>query len=494
MMKNIIKRINRFSIKSRMITSLTVVLVISFSATNYMNYLSAHKSVRENLVNSVLPLTRDNLYTEIQTNLIRPIFISSLMANDTFLKDWAIAGERGMPAVQKYLKTIQDKYGFISVFFVSEKTGRYYHYKGLLKIISKTDAHDVWYYNFKSLNREYDLDVDTDQAAGNRLTVFINHRLNDYNGRLLGVTGVGLNMDSISEMFRQYNTAYNSDIYLVDRNGVIQVHSDEKYIQKVNIRDQKEFKSLADTILSGEGRSGMYEFERGNKHILLTTRYIPEFNWYLFVEIDENTRMGSILSTIKANLFIGIIISAIIISIAVGTANYFQARLSRMAVTDELTGTYNRKEFKLQFRKAEYSFQRNGIPFSVIIIDIDRFKVINDTLGHLKGDDILKRIAKTASGSLRLTDTLFRWGGDEFIIITHGDLKNSLAVAERLRSLFDEILAETAENNGKEKKLRATISCGVAEFSKEDTIDSLLARADAALYRAKSGGRNRVEG
>jgi len=491
-MKKIIKRFRRLSIKSRMIISLTFILTVSFITTNYMNYRTAHNSVRENLVNSVLPLTRDNLYSEIQTHLIRPIFISSLMANDTFLKDWAIAGEKNIAVVQKYLKTIQKKYGFFSAFFVSEKTGRYYHFKGLHKTISPSDPHDVWYYNFIKLNKEYDLDVDTDEAAGNKLTVFINHRLTGYNGELLGVTGVGLNLDAITDMLKSHNDIYKSEIYLVDRKGTIQVHSDESIIEKINIREQPEFAGIAEKILSGKESSGMYEFERGEKHILLTTRFIPEFDWFLFVEIDEGIRMSGVLSGIKMNLLFGLFISGIIISIAIATANYFQGRISRMAVTDELTGVYNRKEFDRQFKKAAYSFQRNKTPFSLIIIDIDRFKTINDTMGHLMGDEILKQMADSASKSLRLTDTLFRWGGDEFIILTYGNADNARLMAERLRTIFAESMTGYTGNG--RKKLKATISCGVAEFAKGDTMDSVLSKADAALYRAKSKGRNRVEG
>jgi len=490
-MKNIISSFKRLSIKSRMIFSLTLILAVSFISMNYMNYLSARKSVREDLVNSVLPLTRDNLYSEIQTHLIRPVFISSLMANDTFLKDWAISGERNIAVVQKYLKTIQKKYGFFSAFFVSEKTGRYYHFKGLHKTISSSDPHDVWYYNFTKMNKEYDLDVDTDEAAGNKLTVFINHRLTGYNGELLGVTGVGLNLDAITDMLKSHNDIYKSEIYLVDRKGTIQVHSDETIIEQINIREKPEFNAIAEKILSGKESSGMYEFERGEKHILLTTRFIPEFDWFLFVEIDEGIRMSGILSAIKMNLLFGLMISGLIISIAIATANYFQGRISRMAVTDELTGAYNRKEFDHQFKKAEYSFQRSGTPFSLIIIDMDKFKTINDKMGHLKGDEILRRMADAASKSLRLTDTLFRWGGDEFIILTYGNAESAAAVAERLRGIFAESLLPDAGRG--RKKIRATISCGVAEFRKGDTMDSVLSKADAALYRAKSKGRNRVE-
>ena len=492
-MKRLVHLFMKASIKNRMIISLAVILAAAFTLTNILYYNISKKSVRENIIGSVLPLTRDNIYSEIQVNLIRPIFISSLMANDTFLKDWAINGERDTDEIRKYLETIKNKYGFFSSFFVSEKTHRYYHFNGILKTISRPDPHDIWYYNFIDTNREYDLDVDTNEAEGNRLTVFINHRLTDYKGRLLGVTGVGLNMDSISEMLKSYNRSYGSNIYLVDKDGYIQVHSDEKFIEKVNIKEQPELGPIAGRILAGTDNSYIYEFKRGDRDILLTTRFIPEFDWFLCVEIDQHSRMAGILTGIKATLLLGLVISVIIISIAIATANFFQGRITIMAMTDELTGAYNRKEFDLQFKKAASGFYRNNTPFSIIIFDIDKFKNINDSMGHLNGDLVLRVISEKIMESMRPTDMLVRWGGDEFIFTTQGNMEQSMAAAERLRAL----VAGTDFSGlagGENIKQDVTISCGVAEFTKDDTMDSLLSRADEALYRAKNLGRNRVEG
>jgi len=481
------------SIKSRMIISLSVILAAAFVITNLLNYTFSHTAVRQNLMNSVLPLTRDNIYSEIQTKIVRPIFISSLMANDTFLKDWTINGEKNKVLIRKYLKTIKDKYDFFSVFFVSGQTNNYYHYSGMLKKISKNDPHDVWYYSFKKSNREYELDVDTDEAGGNKLTVFINHRLNDYHGRLLGVTGVGLNLDRIADMIRSYNSIYRCSIYLTDRSGTIQLHSDRTLIEKVNIRNIQGLSTIADTILSGSGDPALHEFESGGKKILLTSRIIPEFDWFLFVEIDEQSRMESIIKNIKTNVVLSIIISLLILSIAIFTVNYFQSKITLMAVTDELTGAYNRKEFSAHFRKAAYAFHRNRIPFSIIIFDIDDFKTINDARGHNDGDKVLKLISGLATESKRLTDLLVRWGGDEFVLLTSAGTNESAMAAERLRKIVAGYDFTADDTDNEHPSFHVTISCGVSGYAKGDTIDSVISRADTALYRAKLNGKNRVE-
>lgn len=492
-MKTIVHFIKNSSIKSRMIFSLVIILAVAFIITNYLNYRTSHLSVHDNLINSVLPLTRDNIYSEIQANIARPVFISSLMANDTFLKDWTINGEKNTETIKKYLRTIRKKYDFFSVFFVSARTGHYYHYRGILKTISRKDPHDVWFYKFIRQEREYGLDVDTDQASDNRMTVFINHRLLDYNGKLLGVTGVGLNMDRISSMIREYNRLYGCNIFLADRNGTVQVHSDEKVIEKLNINTIRGIGEFAPSILSDTQNTSFHEFEREGSHILLTARFIPEFDWFLFVEIDEKARMGSIISSTRTSIALSILLSFFVLATAVATANYFQNRITLMAVTDELTGVYNRKEFDVHSRKAIYSFHRSSAPFSLIIFDIDHFKEINDTHGHSTGDLVIRSIAEIASKTKRLTDVLVRWGGDEFIILTHGEIIQAVTAAERLCKHIAEHIFFTGEQPGERASFTATISCGVAAFRKGDSIDSVISRADTALYQAKAGGRNRVE-
>jgi len=482
----------KLSIRMKLIVTLTLILISGIAISNYYNYKASQKSVRENLVNGILPLTRDNIYTEIQTNLIRPVFLSSLMANDTFLKDWTISGESDTARVINYLKTIKDKYDFFSTFFISEKTKNYYHFSGITKVISKNDTHDQWYYKFVNTGKEYELVVDTNQAEKNTLTIFINHRVTDYKKNLLGVTGVGLKMDRITELLKSYRESYGCVVYLVDINGIVQAHPNEKLTERADIHKLKGIKDLAETILTTKDKTAMYEFKRNNEHILLTVRYIPEFNWFLFVEIDENSRMGYIMKNIILNLLFGIILSFIIIAICIFVVNYFQRRLEHMAVTDELTGANNRREFDMQFRKSVYNYNRNGTPFSLIIFDIDHFKNINDTMGHMTGDSSIKTIASIARTGMRLTDVLVRWGGDEFIILTHGDEESALFAAERIRKQVESSDFFKKHEISGTGKCDITISCGVSGFRKGDTLDSILARADAALYKAKNEGRNRI--
>ena len=167
-----------------------------------------------------------------------------------------------------------------------------------------------------------------------------------------------------------------------------------------------------------------------------------------------------------------------------------EAELMRQASTDSLTGICNRRYFMAQAEQEMRRSRRFERPLSVMMLDIDHFKPINDQYGHAVGDTVLQGVVRRALESFRQSDQIARFGGEEFAaILPETGLASALEVAERLRQHLAErpiIAAGTP--------IFCTISIGVAELNADDpSMDSLLHRADQALYRAKQGGRNRVE-
>ena len=162
---------------------------------------------------------------------------------------------------------------------------------------------------------------------------------------------------------------------------------------------------------------------------------------------------------------------------------------SDAARTDELTGLNNLRAFKEQAETMFAYTQRYGLPLCALLVDIDHFKKINDTLGHAAGDQVLKTVVKRLKATLREADLIGRLGGEEFGILLAGtDLHNALQTAEKLR-----LAVEALEVPINGTRLHVTISVGVAQAGASCTdITSLLAQADAAMYYAKSNGRNRV--
>ncbi len=180
---------------------------------------------------------------------------------------------------------------------------------------------------------------------------------------------------------------------------------------------------------------------------------------------------------------------ALNIGFLVMTTTRLQAQLRRQAATDALTGVPNRRAFaeraELEFKRS----RRSGSPMSIVLIDLDHFKKINDTHGHLGGDAVLKSVSAKLAGSMRCTDLFCRWGGEEFCaLLPDTTAEGAQVLLERLRA---QVSTLTFEHEG--HPVAATISVGIAQISLQDnSLDDIISRADQALYSAKNAGRNRV--
>jgi diguanylate cyclase (GGDEF)-like protein len=166
--------------------------------------------------------------------------------------------------------------------------------------------------------------------------------------------------------------------------------------------------------------------------------------------------------------------------------------MERQAVTDELTGLYNRRAFALMGEKEVGRARRYQRPLALILFDIDHFKTVNDSHGHLIGDHVLRVLTERVTKTTRVTDIVCRYGGEEFIVLMpEAGREEALAMAERLREEISRMTVVTAGGT-----LSLTISLGVASLgsNSDEDLDSLIARADRAMYQAKAAGRNTVSG
>ncbi len=161
-------------------------------------------------------------------------------------------------------------------------------------------------------------------------------------------------------------------------------------------------------------------------------------------------------------------------------------KMRDLASFDQLTGVFNRRKFEEILSSEINRANRYKHIFSIVMFDIDHFKKVNDRYGHQYGDMVLKGMCHLVESNLRTTDTLIRWGGEEFVIIaSETTYPDTISLAEKLRTLMSK---HTFPEVG-----QITMSFGLAEYMYNETGDSLLHRADSALYRAKKNGRNRVE-
>jgi diguanylate cyclase (GGDEF)-like protein len=166
-------------------------------------------------------------------------------------------------------------------------------------------------------------------------------------------------------------------------------------------------------------------------------------------------------------------------------------RTRMMALTDALTGLYNNRYFMQMFPHELIRARRYMKPLSLIMIDVDNFKKLNDTYGHPKGDQVLANLGKILAGSLRAADLSFRYGGEEFaVILPETRLDGAFMVAETLR---EKIFKGVTPLLGQNSDHLVTVSLGVSGFPGDgSTTDHLLSHADACLYKAKHQGKNMV--
>lgn len=165
-----------------------------------------------------------------------------------------------------------------------------------------------------------------------------------------------------------------------------------------------------------------------------------------------------------------------------------QEQLRLLAMTDPLTGISNRRHFLSQISEEIERTKRYGNPFSLMMIDIDNLKEINDTYGHEAGDEVLRSFAKHCLGRLRTVDQFARFGGDEFIaLLVQTGQEKSKEVAERLISGI-----KSMEIQIENETIHITVSIGLTSTDQESSVEELIKSADRALYEAKNGGRNRV--
>jgi diguanylate cyclase (GGDEF)-like protein len=196
-----------------------------------------------------------------------------------------------------------------------------------------------------------------------------------------------------------------------------------------------------------------------------------------------------VLDIFAAAVIVGILAPIISYGFIYLTQQLTEQKMRLLATTDSLTGVLNRRYF---FERAQTELERAvryGSSMSLLILDIDHFKQVNDRFGHQTGDSVLRQLAELAGTSIRSTDLLGRYGGEEFImLLPETDMESARAVAERMRKEIEEHRFVHDQDS-----IQITVSVGVSSLNNPDTkLDDLISRADRSLYAAKDAGRNRV--
>lgn len=478
--------------KLRLIITITILLItILFSFLAYTQYTQYEESVENFNTDLVNSLDRDlqmiqDFYSKLATS-----YYEESLHNNLKLIDMVMAYDNSLEFPPYFQK---DDYDAI-----------------LEPIFLNARNNDFSYIRLYDSNNNIQYTYSTDETV-NEIGITYTYPLYDLN-TIVGYVELGLPIDSIiatldqttnqstyalfnkstfEKQFVDFPDQYTSSS--INNDYFISHTNMKKFYNYTNLYEIEAYNSIISTI-----KSITYEPLTKNSNFYLTRKYSNQFYTFLFITLDEtselnegyyvlfqtNETLNSYNENFKTNilLFIGLYITLLFI---IGFIYYVLHYLYNFSYTDNLTKAYNRHKFFEVIQHNIYDFHRYNYLFSVILIDIDNFKAINDTLGHNTGDHVLVDFVNVLEDSLRTTDYLFRWGGEEFLILlSHCDGKIAYQVAEKLRSNIE------AHDFALKNSLPVTASFGVSAFKDTANIESMISQADKALYESKNTGKNR---
>lgn len=463
-----------------------LIIIVCFTAVVYRD-TKAYQALAEKHTKNIVSLADLNISKYIENTMTKPVMVSKTMANDEFLKSWLTEETQNfdndiyLTKLYTYLKTYQKKYDYSTVFCVSSATDHYYYQNGLNKTVSKEDPHDIWYYNFIDSGREYDLQIDTNEANKDTITVFVNFRIESDTGQLLGIIGVGLEVDSLEYLVHSYEKNYDLSIYIINSGGAPNSFSGTTnlFLTKENL---KKVTGVQDEIKLVRSNEPQMQWFTSNKTLkCLVTKYDSTLGWYLIVEKDTASIRNAFQERIKNNIFFMLISLATCVMIITIIFNHYNTLIITNENKDELTGLSNPKLFAKQF--TSFMHKMKSSPKTLFMFDIDHFKFVNDTYGHIYGNSVLRTVSEKLEQITKDHGIVSRWGGDEFL----GVLALSIEDSKHL-------LQELMESLSQEEKMHycITISIGITQVNQNLNLDQMIKMADTAMYHSKENGRNQI--
>ncbi len=320
-------------------------------------------------------------------------------------------------------------------------------------------------------------------------------------GGFLSIFYANVSLSSLSDFVRSLRYGKSGKVYLVDSTGKLLAHPDmDCGVEQKNgegqvswqLRDVSGLPMVA-RALRGDFRAGVFRVDGPTDFRLASYTAIPDLGWILVVEQSASEAF----SLVRTYVYVIVLLVLVTILVSFTTFLYISREIAEatrqhqqlviISETDPLTGLLNRRSMLSRVQQFIDEATHSTHGFILAIFDIDDFKKVNDTYGHVFGDFVLREIAVRATNVLRADDLIFRWGGEEFLVIIRNcDLSRGRNVAEKIRCAvgddpFSDGLVEVS----------VTVTIGVSQY-RRGPIDNLVAEADEALYAGKRGGKNNV--
>lgn len=475
------KFIKKFDQYITAIYFLTIIIVIATSYFTFKEFFSSHNKRQQEVI---IPL-----FSLMTNEIIRPLTASQYMANDSFLIDYIQQEHIDINILFNYLTKVSQRFNIVSFVAIEE-------HKLLIdsngKNTSLSDDSAEWYARLKAIDKNQFTDIgDVDNPH-----LFFDVKMFNEQEEFLGFVGVAIDLNHFATKFAEFHQRFGFELFFVDDDNVITLTSNQLmktdshhrknetikidslpwYAHFKNNQKNKTLKNQTPIISSIE-----------NDELMISEIPIKDLNWRVFLVASPATQQNEYWQLFVRNLIILLLVSIALYSLFIITINYFKSNLVKDSETDYLTQLPNRSYIHWKFSALNKIYKH----VSVVLADIDNFKQVNDTYGHLFGDDVLKVIAKELGKNLRDIDLVGRWGGEEFILILpNTNAKQAQEIINRIRQNIEVIPFAPASTS---TKFNVTVSFGISESNlAKASLQNILVKADKALYSAKNNGRNQV--
>ncbi|MCR4657020.1 MAG: diguanylate cyclase [Lachnospiraceae bacterium] len=408
----------------------------------------------------------------VMDDLSEPITVSRMISQDSELiemleDEYLYDDDEMILNMRTYLHSIQKQFGFTSVYVISEASKKYYTYVGLNKIIDpEKDSFDTWYTIFLQGGKDYELESSTDQVNRDKLTVFVDGRVEDEAGTLLGVSGVGVETVDILDLLARYEEEYGVRIDYVSSDGLVQMSSrtdavHSSYVSGIDLPDKT---------------NDDYQYQPYGVDGFAVVRYVKELGWYMVVRSENSYEtMGYNYRFFFAEILILMFTLAILFAGARNMRTESVMVQNKDKSTDSLTGLQNREYFIRTY--GEKGTLNTTQYHSIAEFGIDNFDRIENSL---REDRIILSVVRSARENFGLKGQIIRWNRSSFVVL----FELSVEEAEEACRRFCRAVEEIGE---------VSVSVGLTPIELNDTLRKNYYRAVQNMYLVKELGGNNVK-
>lgn len=458
------------------IVSVTIILSMGVSMT--VSMISISKLQEQNDQHEA-EIFIDQVREELTAAFDEPIVVGASM-NNTFTsklisKESSYSQDEFASILSGYLSQIVDRFGYSTAYMIPADSKSCYTEKGFARTIDPDSHEDAWYKTLLNSRDTYIVNIDNDPFNNNRLTIYVNYKMRDADGRLIGVCGVGKGIADIRKILNNNSLSDYIQIRLISSNKVVKVSSEEAETDK---KAYEGFCRMIDAYDNSDHKGYVFKDGKGSSYAICC--YVEELDWFLVI---SNTYKGSVFkSKLMSNTLVAGVVTLAVLLILI---NRFISRREDEIVaernnseTDVMTGLKNRRAFE----NCAEELRSKGVLHNVVvaIMDINGLKEINDSVGHDCGDDIIRAAGKLITKHFSSKGEVYRLGGDEFAFIANEHIRGIDSLVEDFKRNVDEYNRKNNSN--------ISISIGIAGTDRNSDCDfnDLYKRADRKMYADKA--------